>query len=249
MKLGKSIRRTLRYGLPGFVLSFINLAGAFLTIAALGGLGAWSDWQFIGFFAAVEVATGIAFVIGPNIWHLPVAQGDLGDRTRIQLAASTILIPHWAAVAKAVGGLVLLVTAMWKEGAGPATLGLLPFMLAIVAAVLGVSLLAARWGVARPDLDVYTFVIRRPKRPEHTLPGISLSASVVQLLTNLGAFPLVKVMAPGSFYRPEMGPSPGVLAFCLVIGLPLLAVGLIAWQGRIRWHAPRAQQRDAEKVA
>jgi hypothetical protein len=56
-------------------------------------------------------------------------------------------------------------------------------------------------------------------------------------------------MAPGAFYQPEIGPSPGVLAFCLLTALPLFGAGLIAWQGRFRWRAPRAQQRDAEKVA
>ncbi|MBI2760777.1 MAG: hypothetical protein HYX51_05060 [Chloroflexi bacterium] len=243
------MKRTLRFGLPGFVLSFVNLLGAFLTIAALGGLGAWTEWQFIGLFGAVEVATGIAFIIGPNIWHLPVAQGNTTCRTDVQLAASTILLPHWAASAKAAAGFALAVAAAWHEGAGVATLGLPVFIVAICSAVIGLSLVVARAGVARPDLDVLNIVVKRPGRKDHELPGISLGASVVQLLANVGSFPAVKLFAPSMFYQPEIGPSPRVLALSAAIGALLTLAGYAAWRGRMSWRAPREQQREAERVA
>jgi hypothetical protein len=249
MDLGSSLKRTLRFGLPGFVLSFVNLIGAFLTIAALGGLGAWSEWQFIGLFGAVEVATGIAFIIGPNIWHLPVAQGNTSRKTQVQLAASTILLPHWAASAKAAAGLALLVTAAWHEGVGVATLGLPVFIVAICSAVIGLSLLVARLGVARPDLDVLNIVVKRPGRKDHELPGISLGASAVQLLANIGSFPAVKIFAPTVFFQPDIGPSPRALALSVAVGTLVLLAGFVAWRGRMSARAPREQQREAERVA
>ena len=43
--------RAVRGLLLGLVLSGLNLLGAFLALLTLGGLGAWSSWQFIGFLA------------------------------------------------------------------------------------------------------------------------------------------------------------------------------------------------------
>ena len=241
--------RALRGLLLGFVLSFVNLLGAFLTIAALGGLGAWTGWQFIGLFAVGEVGTGIAFIIGPNIWHLPVAQATTSERTDVRLAASTILIPHWAASAKAAAGLGLLIAAAVHEGVGPATLGLPVLALCVVGCCLGLSLIFARLGAARPDLDVVHIVIRRPGHEDRELPGISIGASVVQLVINIGAYPAVKLLPPSSFYQPEIGPSWSLLLWSLVITAVLVAAGYAAWRGRISWRAAREQQREAEKFA
>lgn len=244
-----STPRALRGLVLGFTLSAVNLAGAFLTVLALGGLAPWTSWQFIGLFGVLEVATGIGFIVGPNIWHLPVAAGKLQNRTLVRLAASTIFIPHWAAGAKTLAGLALVGAALWNTGIGFATVALLPLIVFIVAWVVGASLIAARWGVARPDLDVLFIDVRRPGKPAYELPGFSISASVVQLLINLGPFPAVKIFSPSLFYRPEMAPSPALLAWTGGIAVALMIVGLASWRGRIGWRAPRPQQREAEKFA
>lgn len=242
-------RRAVRGLLLGFVLSGLNLLGAFLTIAALGGLGAWSSWQFIGLFALFELGTGIAFIIGPNIWHLPIAQASTSERTDVRLAASTIFIPHWAAGAKAGAGLLLLVAAAVHEGVGIATLGMLPVTAAIVAVCHALSLLVARIGVARPDLDVLFIVVKRPGHDDHALPGISIGASVVQMLINIGAYPAVKLLPPTALYQPEIGPSLAVLLWVTAVAAVFSVAAWLAWRGRISWRAPREQQREAEEFA
>ena len=69
-----------------FTLSFVNLVGIIFTLSALGGLAPWSPWQFVGAFGVLEAASGLANVISPNIWRLPVAQVETSRRTDVELA-------------------------------------------------------------------------------------------------------------------------------------------------------------------
>ena len=241
--------RALRGLIAGLLFSVVNLLGGYLTILALGGLDEWSAWQFVGLFGVLETGTGLAFIICPNIWRLPVAEANTSDRTAVQLAVSTVLIPHWAAGAKAVAGLVLLVLAAVNEGVGPATTGVPILVLLVLGVAAGLSILAARLGVARPDLDVVFIAIRRPGREERALPGISISASVVQLVINVGTYPAVKLLPPSVLYRPEIGPSPELLGIATAFTGAVLLLAYLAWRGRMRWRAPREQQREAEKFA
>jgi hypothetical protein len=91
--------------------------------------------------------------------------------------------------------------------------------------------------------------VRRPGHREHELPGISIGASVVQVLLNLGPYPAVKLLGPDSLYQPELGPSTEVLAWTVVVTGVLTCAAILAWKGRIAWHAPHEQQREAEKLA
>jgi hypothetical protein len=241
--------RPIRGLILGFALSFVNLAGAFLAVIALGGLGAWTGWQFIGFFGMFEAASGTAFVFGPNVWRLPVAEANTSNRTAIRFAASTVFLPHWAAGAKCIAGLAMMAYAAVRAGVGPATLGLPLLILLIAGAVLALSAAVARLGVARPDLDVFHVVVERPGKKPARLPGVSLGGLMIQLLINLGAFPAVKLLSPDVFYRPEIGPSPTMLYVTMVLALLLSIAALLAWKGRACWRAPREQQREAEQAA
>lgn len=232
----------------GLALSFVNLAGAFLTVLALGGLGEWTRTQFIGLFGLVEVATGAAFVIGPNIWHLPVAEANT-PRVDIRFAASTILIPHWAGGVKAIAGGAFVVFAIVREGAGPATLLAPVVVVCICAIAVGLSMVFARIGTAWPGADVYEIVIKRPGHADYALPGISLGAAFVQLLLNICTFPSVKLLPRSALYRPEFGPSLEALGWLALAAVCILGAGFAAWWGRLRWRAPRAQQREAEEFA
>lgn len=238
--------RPVRGLVLGFTLSFVNLLGAFIALMAIGGLGDWAGWQFIGFFGMLETATGIAFIFGPNVWRLPVAEANTSDRTAIRFAASTVLIPHWAAGAKCVAGLAMMVFAATRAGAGPATAALPLLVLLIAGAVLALSAAVARLGVARPDLDVLHLVIKRPGRPDLALPGVSVGALVMQLVINIGAFPAVKVLPPDIFYRPEIGPSPALLIAVAAVMLLSVLIAAVAWRRRVCWRAPVEQQREAE---
>ncbi|MPZ24635.1 MAG: hypothetical protein GEU28_14140 [Dehalococcoidia bacterium] len=232
-----------------FALSFLSLVGVMLTVTALGGAEPWSTWQFIGLFGAIEAASGLGNVIVPNIWRLPVAEVQTKRTTRIRLAASTLLlIPHWGGLARAAAGVVLVVAAGVAEGFGPASL-LLPVIMVLFAALLvGLSMILARAGVARPDLDVIQFIVRRPTG-DTEVPPISIGASFLQLLLGIATIPMAKAFSPSIFYRPEIGPSPEALAVTVAVTLVVGAGVVACWWGRIEWEAPRDQQREAEKFA
>ncbi|MGI8926964.1 MAG: hypothetical protein ACR2HN_10010 [Tepidiformaceae bacterium] len=233
----------------GLTLSVVNLLGGFLTIVALGGLGEWSGTQFVGMFGVLEIATGFAFIIGPNAWRLPVAEANTSDRTKVRLAASTLFIPHWAGGAKCVAGAAMLGFAAIQEGLGLASVGLVLAAALVVLGALALSLLVARWGVAHPGVDVVELVIRRPGRKDVALPALSIGAAIMQLLLNIGIFPAVKFLPPAVLYRPHIAPSASLLAWMAVVTALLLAAAALAWRGRIAWQAPREQQREAEEFA
>jgi len=72
----------------------VNLVGLILTMTALGGLAPWTRWQFVGVFGVIEAASGLANVITPNVWHLPIAELETRRRTEVKLAMSALLLPH-----------------------------------------------------------------------------------------------------------------------------------------------------------
>lgn len=231
-----------------FVLSLLSLVGVLLTITMLGGLGDWSRWQFVGMFGMVECASGLANIVLPNIWRLPVSEVQTKERTKVHLAPSVVFIPHWAAGARAAAGLVLMMIAAVDVGVGPATLALPIFVALIALIVTAASIAVARAGVERPDIDVVQFVIRRP-RAEIELPAISIGASILQFILSIATIPIAKSLPPSAFYQPEIGPSWETLAGTLAVALVVCAAALLTWRGRIDWRAPRDQQREAERFA
>jgi hypothetical protein len=229
-----------------FFLSFVNLVGVIVTATGLGGLAPWSRWQFIGIYGVVEAASGLANVISPNIWRLPISELQTSERTEVKLAASTMLLPHWGGLARFAAGAVCLGLAAWQEGIGPASVALLPFILVLAWAIVAVSALLARAGVARPDLDVIQFVIRWGKR-EKEAPPISIGASVFQFFLSVTTIPAVKVFAPSILYRPEIGPSLALFVVSLALAVVLVVLVYVAWSGRVQVRAPREQQRETEE--
>ena len=219
-----------------------------VTAAALGGLAPWTGWQFIGLFGVVEVASGLANVISPNIWRLPVAELETSKRTDVRLAASAMLLPHWGGLARAAAGFVCVALAAWQEGVGPATAALVPFVLALAWSILAISAVMAWAGVARPDLDVVQFVVRWGRR-EKEAPPISIGASVLQFLLSIVTIPAVKLLPPSVLYQPEIGPSPEALLVALAVSVGLVVPVYFLWSGRIEVRAPAEQQREAEEQA
>jgi hypothetical protein len=231
-----------------FLLSFFNLIGLIVTATALGGLAPWSRWQFIGAFGVLEAASGLANVISPNIWRLPVAELGTGERTDVKLAGSALLLPHWGGLARCAAGVVCLGAAAWEEGLGLASAGLVPFVLALAWLVLAISALLARAGVARPDLDVFQVVVRWGGR-EKALHPISISAATFQFVLTIVTLPAVKLLPPSVLYQPEPGPSLQALLVALALSAVLLAAVYVLWAGRIERTAPQEQQREAEEHA
>jgi hypothetical protein len=241
-----SRRRAFRGLALVFVLSFLNLLGVILTAAALGGLAPWSRWQFVGLYGVLELASGLSNVISPNIWRLPIAQLQTGEPTDVKLAASTLLLPHWGGLARALAGLVSLTLAAWHEGVGPATLSLVPFVLAVAWSILALSAVLAWAGVKRPDIDVVQFVVRWGRREKELAP-ISIGASVLQFLLGIATIPAVKLFAPSLLYQPEIAASEEALLLVLAVSVALSAVVYVLWSDRIELHAPAEQQREAEE--
>jgi len=229
-----------------FLLSFLNLAGILLTVTALGGLGDWSRWQFMGLFGIVEAASGLSNIIVPNIWHLPVT--EFGTRTKARFAASVILLPHWGGAARTLAGLILAGIAGWQEGLGVVTMALAPLILLMAFIMVGVSAVVARAGVARPDLDVVQAVIRW-RRKETELPPLSVSASVLQFILGIITIPAVKLLPPDVLYQPELGPSPEAFFVVAAFAALVAPAVIVVWGRRIRWHAAPEQQREAAKNA
>src|SRR5919108_3056814 len=160
-----------------FSLTFVNLVGVLVTAAAVGGVDPWTRWQFIGLFGVAEAASGLANVVTPNIWHLPVTELRTSKRTETKLGASTVLLPHWGGLARTVAGSVCIAAAAWQEGLSTASTGLVPFVLLLAASVLAMSAVLARAGVAWPERDVLQLVIRWGSREKELAP-ISIGASI-----------------------------------------------------------------------
>jgi hypothetical protein len=219
-----------------------------VTAAALGGLAPWSRWQFVGAFGVLEAASGLANVISPNIWRLPVAELTTSDRTDVKLAGSTMLLPHWGGLARCAAGVVCLGAAAWEEGVGPFSVGLVPLVIALGWSILAISAILARVGVARPELDVFQVVVRWGRR-EKELHPISISAALFQFVLTILTLPAVKVLPPSVLYRPEAGPSVTALLVVLAVSVVLLAAVYGVWAGQIQRAAPREQQREAEDHA
>jgi hypothetical protein len=231
-----------------FILSFVNLVGIIFTISALGGLEPWSPWQFIGVFGVLEAASGIANVISPNIWRLPVAELHTSRRSDVHLAASALLLPHWAALARFGAGMVLVGAAAWHEGLDPGSLALIPFIAAVAWLIVAISALLARLALIRPEIDVAEVAVRWGGKLRE-LPPLSLSASVLQVFLSLVTLPVAKLLSPSFLYQPDLAPSAGALFAVLASSAILGAIVYAVWSGRIALRARAEQQREAEEHA
>jgi hypothetical protein len=231
-----------------FFLSFLNLAGVILTVTALGGLAPWSAAQFIGAFGVIEVASGLANVLTPNLWRLPVSELETSKRTDVELAWSAVALPHWGALARCAAGVVFIGIAASQEGLGSVSVLLVPLVLALAWSILAFSAVLARLGVARPDLDVVQLVVRWGGREKESRP-LSIVAAVFQFILSVATIPIVKLLPPSVLYQPDVGSSAGALLGALVLSGVSAALVYFSWSGRIDWKAPREQQREAEEQA
>lgn len=241
--------RPLQGLVVGLSLSVLNLIGAFVFLASLGGTGEWGRAQFLGLFGLLEIATGIISVFGPNMWRLPVAQAQTSPRTEVKVAISTLAIPHWAASAKCVAGLIMVGIASLLEGMSPNSLYLVPVILSLAIAVGCVTLIAVRFGVARPDFDVWALTIHRAGHPDRPLPAFSVTALAILVLINVGIFPAVRLLPPSVLFRPEFAPSVDLLLSTVGVAALLTLICIPVWWGRFAFRAPPEQQTEAQEAA
>jgi hypothetical protein len=194
----------------------------------------------------VETASGLANVISPNVWRLPIAELQTSRRTDVKLAMSALLLPHWGGLARCAAGLVCLALAAWHTGLGPASILLAPLILLLAWSIVAISAALARAGIARPDLDVVQFVVRWGDREREMTP-LSLSAATFQFLLMIATIPAVKLLPPTVLYQPEIGPSLDGFLFALAVSGALGLLVYVLWSGRIDLEAPPDQQREAEE--
>jgi hypothetical protein len=194
----------------------------------------------------VETASGLANVISPNVWRLPIAELQTSRRTDVKLAMSALLLPHWGGLARCAAGLVCLALAAWHTGLGPASILLAPLILLLAWSIVAISAALARAGIARPDLDVVQFVVRWGDREREMTP-LSLSAATFQFLLMIATIPAVKLLPPTVLYQPEIGPSLDGFLFAFAVSGALGLLVYVLWSGRIDLEAPPDQQREAEE--
>jgi hypothetical protein len=226
----------------------VNLVGLILVMTAFGGLAPWTRWQFVGAFGVIEAASGLANVVTPNVWRLPIAELETNRRTEVKLAPSVVLLPHWGGLARFVAGAVCIGLAAWKTGVAPSSALLVPFVLLLAWSILAISAALARAGTARPDVDVFQLTVRWRNR-EHELTPVSLGAAVFQFLLAIVTIPAVKLFSPSVLFQPEIGPSPAALLGALALSAALLGLVYWLWSDRLKLDAPRDQQREAEEHA
>ena len=247
-KTGETKRRAFSGLVLVFVLTILNFFGVLLTMTALGGLEPWNAWQFLGLFGIVEAAAGASNIIAPNIWRLPLAEMETSRRTRIHLAASTMLIPHWGGAARSLAGLILIIVSGTREGWALESLLLLPLLVLLCVLFLAISAVIARWGIEYPATDTIQFVVRWRSR-EHELNPLSLSASLQQFVLGVITLPAVKVLSPGAVFGPALRPSTEALMAVAAATLVFTTATALLWAGRLQWQAPPEQQREAEQNA
>jgi hypothetical protein len=230
------------------LLSFLSLGAVTLSLTSLSGLGHWTFWQFVGLFGIIEFAVGLAAIIAPNVWRLPVAQVQTTQTTDVELTASTTFIPHWSGAGRALAGLVMIVAAGANASVALSSLALVPFLLALALCVFEVSTLFAYAGVVHTNFDVIQIAILRAGK-ETRLPALSIGASVLHLLISMAAIPIVKFVSPSVLFGPEMRIGMGSLGLSLASAFLLGVAAFLVWRRRISWQATPAQQVEAERFA
>jgi hypothetical protein len=231
-----------------FFLTILGFVGILATIHAVGALGAWTTWQFVGLFGLIEASAGLANVFLPNVWRLPVLQLEAGPGRPTMLAASTLLIPHWAGLARAFAGACFIILAAEKTSVSARTFMVIPFVCSFAAFLFGLTVLFARLGTGWPHLDVVQLSVRW-NRQDNQLPAVSIGASVLQLILSLLPFPAIKVLSPGALYQPELAPSAALIAGLFAAAVGTLAALPFAWSGRMQRRATKWQQNEAERNA
>lgn len=159
-----------------------------------------------------------------------------------------MLIPHWAALARFAAGAVLMAIAAWHEGLAPASVALIPFILALAWLILVISAAFARLALIRPEFDVVQVNVRWGGRLREFPPG-SLSAAVLQFLLSISTVPAAKLLDPTILYQPELAPSLKALLAVLTAAAISGVLVYLLWSGRVAGTARAEQQREAEEHA
>jgi len=230
-------------------LSFINFAGLLLSAISLKALGDWTTWQFAGMFGILEASQGLASILQPNIWHLPVVELETSDRTRTKLAWSTIFLPHWGGAARAFGGTVIIVASAVHHGdVQPTAVLIVPLVIVLAALWVNATMLVARLGVAHAQTDVVQFVVKW-RGQTHELKPLSIRASLLQFCLGIMTLPIANSLSANALFDPGLRLDPLILAATLLVTLVTSVLTVVVWQGRFAMRAPREQQVEVEQNA
>ena len=210
----------------------MNAAALYMS-AKLLHAGPWPITQFVGLIGVIETGAGLANLSAANLWHLPVQQ--LHQRSPVDLRS--LRQPHWESLGRVAAAVLFLLAALLSEGASPDSILLLPLVLLTAGVLFATSAIASWLGVRWPETDVLQLSLRWRER-DHTLPALSLSASILQFLMVVGALPLMRALPRSTLFRPEFAPTTGLLLTMLVLGVVLLAVAALLWLRHVDSGAP-----------
>jgi hypothetical protein len=242
-------RRAFRGLVLPLSLSFINFAGLLLSALSLNALGDWTTWQFAAMFGILEASQGLASILQPNIWHLPVVELETDARTRTKLAVSTIFLPHWGGAARAAGGASLVVASAVHHGNTDVSAALLvPEVLLLAALWVNATMLVARLGVRWAETDVVQLLVKW-RGKTHELRPLSIGASLLQFFLGTMTLPTANLVNPSVLFDPGLRLQVMTLLITLMLTIAATALSAIVWQGRFAVQAPRQQQREIEQNA
>jgi hypothetical protein len=230
-----------------FCITFLNLAGMALTAIGLNALGNWTLWQFVGLFGIVEAASGLANVVTPNLWAMPVLEQETSSRTRTVLALETLALAHWGGLARTLAGCVMIAAAANHAGISPQAALVVPLVLVIALLEIALSAVIARGGVAWHRYDVLKVTLDWYDRIE--VPPLSLSASMLQFILSLITIPAISILKPGVLYQPELAPAAEAFVWLAAATVVCTVLALAVWLPRVSVRAPREQQQEAEARA
>jgi hypothetical protein len=230
-------------------LSFLNFTGLLLSAISLKALGDWSTWQFAGLFGIMEASQGLASILQPNIWHLPVVELETSDRTRVKMAWSTIFLPHWGGAARAFGGSTIIVVSAVHHGDVQASAALIvPLVVVLASLWVCATMLVARLGVKYADTDVVQLLVKW-RGKTHELRPLSIGASLFQFALGISTLPVANILSPRVLFDPGVRLEPAFFFATLAFTALVAALAYLVWRGRFAVQAPREQQREVEQNA
>jgi hypothetical protein len=230
-----------------FAFSFFNFALLVLSGLFVGGLDHWSVRQFAGLYGLIETSTGIANLVAPNFWALPVSEFRSRSETVVVVALADLRVIHVDGVGRVLGGGLFLAWSAAAAGVRLESLLLLPLTTLLGLTIIALSGLVARWGIARPDIDVLQLKVYWRNR-EKVLPPISLGTSYLQFFLTLVPLPIAAATGPRFLFHPEFYPSLELAALTLVVTLIVVALFLAAWSSRVAIRPVTAPARSERVI-
>src|SRR5437870_8804891 len=98
--------------------SVANFCLVYLTARFLGGLAGWSFSQFAGLYGVFEASFGLANIVAPNFWVMPVARLSLPHEDAVVLRLADLRAIHWDGTGRMLAGAAFVSWSAARSGWG-----------------------------------------------------------------------------------------------------------------------------------